>query len=421
MGFADNYLAKHHLPCTISSEPADHTGFIIVIPCFDEQDYILNSLSSLWQCERPSSAIEVIVVVNSAANDEEKIIIRNKETIAALSVWQNEHANESFRVHVIDALKLPFKHAGAGYARKIGMDEAVRRFNMLDKPGGMILSLDADTCCAPNYFTAIDKAIKQFPRCKGLNVYFEHPVSGNDYERNVYRAITLYELHLRYYTEGLRFAGYPFAFHTVGSAFGIKAAVYAQQGGMNRRKAGEDFYFLHKIFPLGNWAEINNTAVYPSPRASHRVPFGTGKAVSKMLEEKGDLYTYHPDLFCDLKAFFDSKDKLFRADRKKTEVFINGLPESIRDFLYSVDAPDAIEEINDNSGRLTSFTKRFYNWFNGFTIVKYMNFCTGKYYGKVDVKDAAKSLFELTGLAVNSDLAVDLLGVIRERQRGGRR
>lgn len=46
---------------------------------------------------------------------------------------------------------------------------------------------------------------------------------------------------------------------------------------MNQRKAGEDFYFLHKFSILDQLGEINVEIVLPLARSSDRVPFGTGK------------------------------------------------------------------------------------------------------------------------------------------------
>ena len=130
--------------------------------------------------------------------------------------------------------------------------------------------------CETNYFTAIESVLDTFPNTRGINIYFEHPVSGTEYPETVYRGIILYEMHLRYVNLMTRFTGFPHAYHTVGSCFGVRAESYAREGGMNRKKAGEDFYFLHKIIPLGEFREINSTCVIPSPRESDRVPFGTG-------------------------------------------------------------------------------------------------------------------------------------------------
>ena len=66
----------------------------------------------------------------------------------------------------------------------------------------------------------------------------------------------------------------------------VRPEAYMKQGGMNRRKAGEDFYFLNKIMSLGGFGECAETTIYPSPRTSKRVPFGTGQAVLRNVETK---------------------------------------------------------------------------------------------------------------------------------------
>src|SRR5213594_3575687 len=91
----------------------------------------------------------------------------------------------------------------------------------------------------------------------------------------VAEAIAAYELHLRYYVRALRYAGFPYAHHTIGSCMAVRADVYKKQGGMNKRQAGEDFYFLQKIIPLGHFTDLTETKVIPSSRPSDRVPFGT--------------------------------------------------------------------------------------------------------------------------------------------------
>ena len=62
-----------------------------------------------------------------------------------------------------------------------------------------------------------------------------------------------------------------------------------KQDGLNKKQAGEDFYFLQKIMPMGNYFELNSTTVHPSSRTSDRVPFGTGPIINQYLK--------HPDPF----------------------------------------------------------------------------------------------------------------------------
>jgi hypothetical protein len=57
---------------------------------------------------------------------------------------------------------------------------------------------------------------------------------------------------------------------------------------MNRRMAGEDFYFIQKLLPAGGFFNLNQTTVYPSPRSSARVPFGTGVTIQRLTEGKNE-------------------------------------------------------------------------------------------------------------------------------------
>jgi len=81
---------------------------------------------------------------------------------------------------------------------------------------------------------------------------------------------------------------------------------------MNKRQAGEDFYFLQKIIPLGHFTDLTETKVIPSSRPSDRVPFGTGKAVRDFLRDR-QSWTYPLQSFLDLKQLFEQLPELFRA------------------------------------------------------------------------------------------------------------
>ncbi len=72
---------------------------------------------------------------------------------------------------------------------------------------------------------------------------------------------------------------------------------------MNRRQAGEDFYFIQKLVPAGGYFNLNLTTVFPSPRISSRVPFGTGVTISRMAEAGDDIFlSYNFKAFMELKT-----------------------------------------------------------------------------------------------------------------------
>jgi len=124
--FAGRYLSRHNVTDKIRITQKKDLRFIIVIPCFDEPG-IIQTLESLWACERPGSHVEIIVVVNSSENADSRIITANKKTIREASAWANKHNDESCSCIILDEPHLPVHEAGPGLARKIGMDQAVLR------------------------------------------------------------------------------------------------------------------------------------------------------------------------------------------------------------------------------------------------------------------------------------------------------
>jgi len=409
------YLQQRTLyPPQILRRPSSHLGLVVVIPAYDEP-YVLLSLLSLQKCAAPACGVEVIVVLNDGKNAPEAVKERHRMQFQTLSSWAAAESTPQLRFHILYKQDLPKKHAGVGLARKIGMDEAAWRLQRAKNPGGIIACFDADSRCATNYLQALELHFKNEPETQACSIHFEHPLEGADFPEAVYEAIVEYELHLRYYIQAQRFAGFPFAYHTVGSSMAVRADAYQQQGGMNRRKAGEDFYFLHKFIELGHFSELFSTKVIPSPRPSQRVPFGTSKAVGELLATAETYQTYAPQSFVDLKAFFTQVPLLYDG---KPEI----VPESIADFLETVDFQRKLKEIRAHTSTQEAFVTRFYRWFNAFMLMKYVHYSRNHYYNNIPVVEAAKWLLSETGQPQPDSLSAKaLLLVYRQLDQMGYR
>jgi hypothetical protein len=379
----------------IATPPSLMLGLVVVIPCHDE-DFLLLSLMSLWKCEPPPCDTEVIVVINDAEDAAGQIKAKNRKTYEQATRWAEQNLRPRIRLHLLYMSDLPRKHAGVGLARKIGMDEATFRLEKVRNPGGVIACFDADSRCEKNYLTAIYQHFQANPKTQACSIYFEHPLEGAEFGEDVYDAITLYELHLRYYVQAQRWAGFPYAFQTIGSSMAVRCNAYQQQGGMNRRQAGEDFYFLHKFTPLGHFSEIIVTKVIPSPRPSHRVPFGTGRAVGDILKGKGRHLTYNPQSFKDLRQLFGTGlPAFFEAPNDAATVAC--LPESVQTFLATERFEEKLAEIRSNTANRESFRRRFFRWFDAFAVMKFVHHCREHFYPDVEVTAAAEWLLEITG------------------------
>jgi len=390
MGFAQNYFFRHTFLLPRITEPLSGLlRYIVVIPSYLEQD-LISTLISLKQADKPKGYVEILIIINFSESDSDDDKKRSIEQHLYFREWCKDNSESTIKFICILAGNLPKKHAGAGLARKIGMDLALKRFDQINRPEGLILSLDADTQVKNNYFTAIVEEIDSGNQFGGCIIKFEHILEGDKYSEKVYKAVIRYELHVRYYRNILHYIGFPFAWYTIGSCFGIRARVYARHGGMNRKKAGEDFYFLHKLFPHEHFVNVNQTCVYPSPRPSLRVPFGTGPVIYKLINSADlNLLTYHPQAFYDLGKLFSAIDTLYSGDKEKIGKIVSGLSNTLKEFLFMNSFDQKLVEIQKNTAAPESFFKRFFLWFDGFRVVKYLNFVHRSHYKKIPVQQAA--------------------------------
>jgi glycosyltransferase involved in cell wall biosynthesis len=382
--FANTYLLKNSRVPLIQSEPNPQCNIRTVIPCYNEPE-LLKTLESLKKCSLPDTVTEVIVLINHAEDAPVEIKNFNMATKAEAEYWIKKNNSSKLIFFAIGPVELRKKWAGVGLARKTGLDEAVLRFNHFNNTRGIVVSLDSDSLVEPNYLLEIEKHFNQNPKHVGATIKVEHQKDGLSEKQK--QGIELYEKYLHYYKDALQFTGFPNSIYTIGSAFAVIAEAYVKCGGMSRRQAGEDFYFLQNLVQLGTVGEINTARVFPSARLSNRVPFGTGAAIQKWMEGTEDLTkTYNLKAFSDLKIFFDAKEKLFHSGESGFYTILSALPEPVRQFILLDNFKIEIDDLNRNCSILKSFQTRFFHKFNAFKVLKFMNFAHEKYYEKADLE-----------------------------------
>jgi hypothetical protein len=415
MAFAEQWLLKRALFPPIVPEPPDpDTGIIIVVPAYDEPA-IKTLLDSLAACEEPGCKVELIIIINAPHDAGEKGLENNNICLKEINAWKHDNPFSFFRLYAFDAGKPSIDGWGVGLARKTGMDEALRRFSFIGKPDGVIVSLDADCTVDRNYMVSIYRELYSRKDRKACSVRFAHPLKGSEFPEEYYRSAAMYELHMRYFYQAVRYSGFPYAFHTIGSAFAFRASSYLKAGGMNRRQAGEDFYLIQKLISQGSYFELNSTMVHPSPRASARVPFGTGVVVSKMLEGKiEELMTYNPEAFRELRSLFGVVVDLFGAGQRKIADCFRDLPQGLKNFIARDEWLYRISEINSNTSSLSSFRKRFFSWFGMLMIIKFLNHAHSGRLEKKAVTVAAAELLRMKGINAQWTNVYDLLERYRE-------
>ena len=397
MNALEKYLSKqnnsHQL---IEKPPQKNLKYSVIIPVYNEP-YLSATLNHLIKCDLPKESVEIILVFNASEATPNRIIRQNRKTFNEINEWK-ESQNLPMDIHTIIKEDIPSEYMGAGYARKLGMDEAIRRFAAINRTDGILISLDADTESERNYFTSIENTIIKEIHLNGGTFFFEHPTEGAKYSENVYQAIIRYELFLRYYKQALHYCDFPYAFHTIGSAFFVKALAYAKQGGMNKRKAGEDFYFLNKLFQLGNIREVTETRVFPSPRPSERVLFGTGPEIKKISNNSEQEYlTYHPDFFTHLKNFFSKAEQLYNIPENEINEVFTDLPPFFQEFLLKINAEKNIKRIKNNCTSLKIFKKHLFLWFDGLKIIRLIHEAHETTYSKIPLLKATKIMLGYRG------------------------
>ncbi len=381
------YIEKHKVKPLFPDIPvSENTELIVVIPCYDESG-VFDTLDCLFECESGNFDTEIILIINSFSISKDIIKKHNKETYERALKYASEKKRENLKLLPTLIEELPGHQTGAGVPRKIGMDEALIRFLSINKENGVIVSLDADCMVEKNYLPEIYNTFSGNEKLLSATIDFHHPVCHLERENPIRKSMELYEIYLHYYKSALRYCGYPYAYHTIGSAFAVRCMPYAQVGGMGKQQAGEDFYFLQKIFPLGKTKEIFTTKIYPAARLSDRVPFGTGPALAKMIAEKEIAkYTYSFKSFQILKTFFEKIDFFFKASPESIENEIKNLPDFVLKFLSEDDFLSEIDIINRTTATLPAFKKRFFNYFNAFKILKFLNFIHPVYLPFKEVK-----------------------------------
>ncbi|MDH7604641.1 MAG: hypothetical protein QHH13_07060 [Melioribacter sp.] len=411
--FVLSYLGKHSSDkWSIEAEDLKNINNVVVIPAIKEYENIINLLNSISENDTIYfNETLFLFVINNPENCNQDIKEDNRKTIVFLRNLINKRSNDDFtkkiyekgiKIGIVDASSenkaLLDKEAGVGLARKIGMDLALEVFNYKSNRKKILICLDADCIVGKNYLDAIINTFNQ----KSYNaayVYYEHILPENKKEK---LAIICYELFLRYYVTGLKYAGSRYAYQTIGSTIVCDVESYCKAGGMNKRKAGEDFYFLEKLAKITSIHQINTTTVYPSSRISLRVPFGTGKRISKFLQgSENEYYLYHPESFNILKKWLD----IFHSENLMDENYYLNQAEKIhirlKEFLNINSFDKAMKNIFKNSKNDEQIQKQKLYWFDAFRTLKLIHYLRDTDFYMINMFDAIDKLMKMLSQEIN--------------------
>ncbi len=420
--YLDRYAAGE--PWSLQAGNLDHLEQVVVIPAYAEKDHLFDTLLSLAQndeqCLQKTLVVCVINNKSTAPAADKENNARTLECIQALigrksingfsdddhlQITLQKIAASPIRLACVDAaspgMEIPEKEGGVGMARKIGMDTALRVLGTSNEGVRLIFCLDADTLVQANYLSAVRKAFAGGKTKTGILAY-EHPIPPDGMERT---AIVQYEIFLRYWVLGLCYADSPYAFHSIGSTMVITTGAYLGVRGMNRRAAGEDFYFLNKLAKTGSIRPISETVVYPSARVSGRVPFGTGAAVQKIAADENSAYPfYDPRVFQILKEWIALMRQSFSLNEHQIMDMASRIDSGLISFLDRRDFLSVWPKIRANVKDEKTCQSQFHRWFDGFETLKLVNDLTRECYPRTSQREALMKILPMMKLEIPGSL-----------------
>jgi hypothetical protein len=407
----EKYLARHLEPeGRAVGKLATTFGHAIAIPAYDEGDNVLRTLRSIPT--GPLGEVLSILVVNAPADAPESVHDRSQQLIGQV---RREYGAESVKGgpshfdwfdHPRGALlcvdrtgprSLP-KGQGVGLARKIGCDIALQLYSQGKLRSAWIHTTDADVELPSTYFERVPLALDADAPAALLYPFWHQTESPPE----LADAMRRYELFLRYYVLGLAYAGSPYAFHTLGSILAVHCLAYAKVRGFPRRDAGEDFYLLNKLAKVGPILQLDGAPLMIRGRSSHRVPFGTGAALKRILASsaKGEPYrVYAPDVFPQLKISLAAL-QLFCADRgredpiqclKAAGQMHQGVDaQQLHCELMNLGYLSALRHAQRISRDTATMLRHLHSWFDAFRTLKFVHQLT-RIFPKVELLEAIRT------------------------------
>lgn len=425
------YLARHadceSLTGAESSQTLGGFGQAMVIPACAEGEGLSHCLASVPS--GPQGRTLIVAVINATQDAPAEVLASNQESLAAIEsrfgrgrclgsqIRLYEHPVGSLVVLDHSEAKALPSRQGVGLARKIGCDFLLSLMECGAIESPWIHCSDADTEWPATYF---EQAQGQARDGDTALIYpFRHRPESD--RRETYPIALEYEISLRYYVLGLRFAGSDHAFHSMGSALAVHGNAYGQVRGFPRREAAEDFYVLNKLNKLGGVRQLKGPPVEPSSRLSSRVPFGTGAAIRKQLEEGSSLrQTYHPQIFQYLKVWqralkasqtsFAKRPELRSVLVQEAEA-ANGL--DLRHLLEALELSGSLARAEDSlEGSQATVTQRIRNNLDAFRTLKLVHALRDRGLGEVTLREA---LTEAPFIAMGREALSETIPVLAAR------
>jgi hypothetical protein len=381
---SQKYIALHAEKISIDAVnnfiPNQKYKHALVVPMYDEYKNCHQLIKNLQTLALEGSLISTFVI-NHHENSSNQVIENNLLLLDSLvRKYKNTKITDNcFLIHILDHIdivvfymcgtkKLPTKQ-GVGLARKIGCDficGIINSFNLSKIK--WINSTDADATLPQNYFSQTRNISHiQYSAC----VYnFTH---NNTNDPRINQAIALYESSLHQYVNGLKFTGSPYAYHTIGSLISISSQHYPTVRGFPKLSGAEDFYMLNKLAKVAPINSLKDMPVNIQSRLSDRVPFGTGPALKRIIENDANYINQliYPQI-C-----FEQLKIVLRHINQGDYHKLNDYP-NIFTILNKLGFFEAVRKIEKNNAKLDKRIQHIHSWFDAFKTLKFARLTANK-------------------------------------------
>ena len=380
------YLLKYAEPSShtwakqLGKQLKDQLDFdnVLIIPAFNESTAFLRRLIQTHFAGMNDTL--VLVIVNQP---EGQSILRKNQRLLDFITECSTPANLTFCAVNACEPGLP-KKGGVGSARKLGCDIALHLMaGGLIKPTWLRCT-DADAHLPQNYF--LTPPLSQNVSALCFNFHHLYEQTRLSWAQRQLEAINRdYEMSLRYYRAGLVYANSPYAHFALGSCMALNPAHYGMVRGIPKRSAGEDFYVLNKLAKTAPILSLNITLGL-TPRASTRVPFGTGPAIQKRLKD-ARITDYNPHVFEMLKLWIQQLDTLSQTFEVTKGVSLDqlmaGLPAQLKPVLECLAVNTLVEHINKQGKKIEQVATMCHHWFDAFKTLKLIHALSDSLYPRV--------------------------------------
>jgi hypothetical protein len=381
-----DYLQKHAVMAPQILE-APHPQLRLVVVTTYLLDTILKTfVEEISHLREPQGAVEVICISNQGDFQDIQTFLGEKNR----ELGQGE-APRSLRFYTIQAPAESEPQAGGGLLLKLGMDEAIHRFELAGQTDGIILVVDDGKVCPPDLLEKVQQEFQQRPKVQTIGIKTLYEQSPNDPVLSVGKLFV--DLSERMFVTGLKFCEHPYAFPMMEIAFAVRASAYQEQAGMSKRKLRPTFDFLQKFVELGTHHHCLTTQVQSRWISTNIPDFEIGNAIWKYSIKPDDRYpVFHAESYIALKNGLKGCQSWFSLSESQLQSAVSGFPKGFREFMEAEGFVAKVLEMKRYTTNAEAFAKRFFRWFNSLKTLQYFHYCRDNFWPDQPIEDVGNEL-----------------------------